>query len=229
MIGARCENACEKSPADVGRGGAYSSASIPTSLRMVVERIGSSGRTRTYPPSLRIRLLLPDAKATARPRRSSPSSCIHAEGSDGGQPEGRVRVGASSPPSSWRPERNEKVALQVGLEPTTLRLTGGKRVLSRRLLPVAHLPNRAVRAENIDPCGPSLCAALCRPCPRFVGRKGQEKGNRPPSLVPFPRRWNPRPAACGEQLPVPGVRRDLREAAFSRRSLVGPDTWRHKL
>ncbi len=48
-------------------------------------RIGSSGRTRTYPPSRRVRASGPNT-ALRRTRHSSPSICIHEEASDGGQP-----------------------------------------------------------------------------------------------------------------------------------------------
>jgi hypothetical protein len=70
------------------------------------------------------------------------------------------------------------VAPQAGLGPATLRLTGGKNIVSRALL------SRALRCRNVRPrsgngaiFGPSPSAARCRHLTALVVSKGQEKGN----------------------------------------------------
>ena len=80
--------------------------------------------------------------------------------------------------SPFCPRRLEKVAPRAGLEPATLRLTGGKSVGSRPLPQCAgrcRIGRR--RSENRNDFRVSLCAALCRGLPLLGAPKGQEKGN----------------------------------------------------
>ena len=67
---------------------------------------------------------------------------------------------------------------RAGLEPATLRLTGGKGNGSRSLWRLAGRcriePPSLVESADFQP---SLCAAACRHLLRFGAAKGQEKGN----------------------------------------------------
>lgn len=63
------------------------SSTEPSVQAVMFEGVGSSGRTRTYPPSQRVRLIGPNASQWWT-RGSSPSTVIHAEASDGRQPSG---------------------------------------------------------------------------------------------------------------------------------------------
>src|SRR5207249_4647033 len=74
----------------------------------------------------------------------------------------------------------EKMAPQVGLEPTTLRLTGGKNVVSHALPNLAGIC-RTLRqsANNLRDFWVSPCAGRCRALPLAAAVKGQEKGNVP--------------------------------------------------
>ena len=70
------------------------------------------------------------------------------------------------------------MAPQPGFEPGTLRLTGGKRNVSRSLRRLCGtLPDPAPSLRESDDFCPSLCAGACWRLPVFGAPKGQEKGN----------------------------------------------------